>query len=268
MTNKKTKDFFNKKTVKTIWILYALFSVILVMYLVDHLLTSGLDASTDQLALNDAWTITIQDEVYQNVCLDSFSFDSADKGTRIIMTRTLPNKWDFDEPALCFHIRQSIVHMYIDGEQIYEYGSERAALGKTVGSGVQLIDFSTKYKGKELTIVLDVTENHAFSSFDPVWISEWNDSYRFIITENRLPFFLGAFLVVFGVAVTLIFIFAVALSRKYTSVLCLAIFSICIGLWTLSYHNILLIFSIPLYSVTLIEYMSLLLAPLPIIGYM
>lgn len=42
------------------------------------------------------------------------------------------------------------------------------------------------------------------------------------------------------------------------------VFCIGMGLWTLCYYNVVLFFSIPLYSVSLIEYLS----PLPLIGYM
>ena len=242
--------------------------MVLVLSLTDRLICKDLNAVSDKVTLNEQWDITINETQYTDITLDSFSFDTVKKGDNIIMERTLPTDWTLEEPALCLHIRQTTVNLFVDDTLIYTYGQERAEQGKTVGSGIQLINFSNAYKGKELKIVLHVTEDHAFSNFDPIWLSEWSNSYRFIITENRLPFFLGSFLIVFGVAVTLILIFAVALSKKYANILCLSLFSICVGIWTLCYHNVVLIFSIPLYSISLMEYMSLLLAPLPIIGYM
>lgn len=262
------KKLINKKILQSIWVIYALLSMVLVLYLSDHLLTKDLDDISDKIILDDNWDININNEHYENVNLKTFRFDSVGKGDKIIMKTTLPDTWKFEETALCIHIRQTTVDMFVNDELIYEYGHDRVSLGKTVGSGIQLINFSNDYKGRELKIVLDVTENRAFSTFDSIWLSEWNNSYRFIITENRLPLFLGSFLIVFGIAVTLISIFAVVISRKYTNILCLSIFSICIGLWTLCYHNVALIFSIPLYSISLLEYMSLLLAPIPIIAYM
>lgn len=62
--------------------------------------------------------------------------------------------------------------------------------------------------------------------------------------------------------------FVVTKLPQYTRILLLSIFAICMGIWTLCYNNVILIFPIPLYSITLIEYMSLFMAPLPIIGYM
>ena len=51
------------------------------------------------------------------------------------------------------------------------------------------------------------------------------------------------------------------------TILCISLFSVCIGLWTLCYYNVLLIFTMPLYTISLLEYLSLYLAPIPLIIY-
>ena len=79
---------------------------------------------------------------------------------------------------------------------------------------------------------------------------------------------MGSFLLVFGVMMAFIQIFAVAISPKYSNVFLLAVFSICIGLWTMCYYDVMTVFSIPLYKVSLIEHMALFIAPVPILGYM
>ena len=266
------KNFFeqlaNNKYVKSFLMFYVLFSVFIVIYLADRLICKDLENVSKKVLLDDNWNIVINGEQYDNVDLSSFRFDAVNKGDYIIMTRTLPNDWAFDETAMCLHIRQTTVDIFVDDKIIYQYGHERNSIGKTVGSGIQLINFSNEYQGKNIKIVLHVTENRAFSKFDSIWLSEWNNSYKFILTENRLPLLLGCFLIVFGVVVIFIIIFGVSFSRKYINVLCLSAFSICMGLWTLCYHNVTIIFSIPLYSVSLMEYMALLLSPIPIIGYM
>lgn len=262
------KDLLAKKPIRVIWVIYAVFSLILVFFLADNLLTKELDNTSAKIELDDKWNISINNDSYENVNLKEFRFSPVNKGDKIVMTNILPKEWDFVETALCIHIRQTTVNMFVDDELVYEYGNDRYELGKTVGSGLQLINFSNDNQGKEIRIELQVTEDMAFSKFDSIWLSEWGNSYRFIVTENRLPLFLGMFLVVFGVVITLFSIFAVTISRKYTNILWLALFSVCMGLWTLAYHNSFLIFSIPLYSISLLEYMSLFCAPLPIIAYM
>lgn len=99
-------------------------------------------------------------------------------------------------------------------------------------------------------------------------IYEWEDSYRLLVTENRLPLFCGSFLILFGLIVCTITSFALIFSTKYIRLFCISLFSVCMGLWSLSYYNILQVFTIPLYSISLINYLSLYLAPIPLTIYM
>ena len=140
------KKIFNKKLLKIVWIVYALFSIAIIIYLTDYMFRKDLDAVSDKVMITENWDITIDDTLYEDVSLDNFHIDVADKGMTITMETTLPSDWDFVEPALCFHVRQTTVDMFINNQSIYSYGKERAALGKTVGSGIQLISFSNDYK--------------------------------------------------------------------------------------------------------------------------
>ena len=218
--------------------------------------------------LDDHWDITINDKVYKDVSLSELKFPAVEKGDVVVMQRQLPKDWDMIEGALRLHIRHSAVKMYIQDKQVYEYGYGQLKANKTVGSGFQFINFPNQYKGKKLTITIYVAENHAFSKFDAIQLYEWDHAYRAFLTENRLPMFLGSFLVIFGLSVLMITAIALLFSRKYVRMLCLAAFSICMGLWTLCYYNAVLIFAIPLYSISFIEYMALYLAPIPIFIYM
>lgn len=257
-----------KNIIKILWLVYALVSVFLVIYLVDLVICKDYNIPSNRLFFDDNWNITINEKSYTDVSLDDFHFPPLKKGDEVIMQRTLPDTWNFEEAAFSFHIRHTTLEVYIDDTLVFEYGNDRAANGKTVGSGYKVINFLNEYKGKDLKLKLYVTENRTSSSIDSVWISEWSNAYRYIVTENRFPLFMGSFLIVFGIVVTLIAIFALLISKKYLNVLFLAVFSICIGIWTLCYHNILIIFSIPLYLISLMEYMSLFIAPIPIMAYM
>ena len=258
----------SKKIIKYIWVAYALFSMLIVIYFINNLLCKDIMKVSNRVVLNDNWDVYINDTTYENVSIDSLEFNAVKKGDKVVLETTLPDTWEYGQAALCIHNCHTTLSMYVDGELEYAYGQDRYKENKTTGSGYLLINFYDEYKGKNLRLEFEVTEDGAFSSIDDIWISEWSNAYRYILTENRLPFVLGSFLLVLGFFVTFIGIFAVTLSRKYRSVLFLSLFAICIGIWTLCYYNVVLIFSIPLYSISLMEYMTLFLAPIPIIGYM
>ncbi len=256
------------KSLKIAWVLYTLLSIIIWLPKIDGLFTQDGEATSNHIDLNAHWDIMINDESYSNISLDRFRFDAMSIGDKIVMERKLPDGWEIVEGTLRLHIRHSAVRIYIDNQQVYEYGYERMLAHKTVGSGSQFINFPDEYKGKTLKIQWDLAENNAFTKFDPIRIYGWENAYRSLLTENRLPLFLGCFLVIFGFSTLLITAFAIVISAKYARILCISAFCICMGLWTLCYYNVVLVFAIPLYSVSLIEYMALYLSPIPLILYM
>lgn len=263
----KRKQVF-KNFLKGFWIFYALASIIVTTINADKLITKDYSGISKYVPLDDLWDIAINDELYSNVSLGSFHFDTTGKGDIILMQRKIPDDWQTSEGVLRIHTRQAAVEVFIDGQMVYEYGYDRFMEGKTVGTGYQFVDFPNNYKGKTLVIKFCVTEDNVFSRLDSIRIYDWKDAYRVIITENRIPLFLGSFLVIFGLVTGVITIIVLAVSTKFLKIFCVSMFSICMGLWTLCYYDVILIFSIPLYSVSLLEYVSLYLLPIPMTVYM
>ncbi len=257
-----------RKILKIVWIVYALMSVLFCIPEVDRMLTMDYKALSQFVSLDDSWNITVNEEVYPNVSLADFHVQGLKSGDRITMTRPLPSDWGLVEGALRFYVRHSAVRMFVDDTRIFEYGYERLANKKTLGSGYQFVKFPNEYQGKSLRIELCLAEDNVFTKFDSVRIYEWENAYRVLITENRLPLFCGSFLVIFGLIVCVITIFALVFSRKYIRLFCISLFSICMGLWTLCYYNIMQIFAVPLYSISLINYLTLYLAPIPLTVYL
>lgn len=265
----KTRKKTTRKTViKAALIVYALFSVYFTTRFIDGLLSSEYSAISRYLTLNDAWDITINDDSFQNVSLDTFRFAPVNKGDTITMERTFPADTDCTGHALLLQIKQAAVTVSIDGEPIHQYGQERIERNKTVGSGYLPVDLPDDYASKTLKLQFTVAEDKAFSRFEPIRVYEWKNIYRIILTENRIPLFLGCFLTIFGLVTCCITFLAMLFSQKFTRILCISLFSVCIGLWTLCYYNVLLIFTMPLYTISLLEYLSLYLAPIPLIIYM
>lgn len=265
---KKVKKITRRTVLKALFTAYAFLSVCFITMAIDHLLSKEYPDISRCVTLNDAWDITINGTPYHDVSLDDFHFDCINKGDTITMTTLLHESLTHSENALLLHTRQCAVNVYLDTKHIYQYGWERIARNKTVGSGYLTVELPKDYAEKKLTIILTAAEDKTFSRFDPVRIYEWENIYRVLLTENRFPLFLGCFLTVFGLVVCCITVFALLFSGKFLRILYISAFSICIGLWTLCYYNVLLIFSMPLYTICLLEYISLYLAPIPIVLYM
>lgn len=257
-----------KTVLKTLFLIYALASICLTTLFIDNLLSSDYSTISRYVPMNDAWSITINDRSWQNISLDHFRFTPVNKGDMITMERTFPNDTDCTGHALVLPIKQAAVTVSLDAEPIYEYGQDRIDMGKTVGSGYLPVNLPDDYASKTLTLQFAVAENKAFSHFDPIRVYEWKNFYRIILTENRLPLFIGCFLTIFGLVTCCITVFALLFSGKFSRILCISLFSVCIGLWTLCYYNVLVIFAMPLYTVSLLEYLALYLAPVPLVFYL
>lgn len=265
---KKRKKPTRRTILKILFTVYAMISICLTTAMLDRMFSIDYSSISKCVTLNDGWNIMINDRAYQNVSLDTFRFDIVSKGDTITMMRTLPNRLDCVGNALLLPVRQTAVKVYIDANQIYQYGWDRLNQHKTVGSGYLTVELPDNYAEKTLKLHLTVSENKVFTRFDPIRIYEWKNIYRVILTENRMPLFLGCFLTIFGLVTCFITIFALQFSGRFLRILCVSLFSICIGLWTLCYYNVLLIFSMPLYMICLLEYLSLFLAPIPLVIYM
>lgn len=265
---KKWKKPTLKIVLKALVIVYALLSICFTTLFIDSMFSSDYAAIAKYVPFDDAWDVTINDQTWQNISLDALRFPPVDKGDTITLERTFPDDTDCTGHALVLQIKQAAVTVSLDAEQIYEYGWDRIDQNKTVGSGYLPVDLPDDYASKTLTLQFTVAENKAFSHFDPIRIYEWKNFYRIILTENRVPLFIGCFLTIFGLAICCITIFALLFSGKFSRILCVSLFSVCIGLWTLCYYNVLLIFSMPLYTICLLEYLTLYLAPVPLIFYL
>ena len=265
---KENRKPTRKSVLKIVFVVYAMFSIFCTTTMIDGMFSNDYSSISQGVTLNDGWDNPINGHSYQNVSLDTFHFDIVNKGGTITMMRTLPDHFDCVGNALLLPIRQTAVKVYVDADQIYQYGWDRLNQHKTIGSGYLTVELPDNYAEKTLKLNFSVGEDRAFTRFDPIQIYEWKKVFRVVLTENRIPLFLGCFLTVFGLVVCIITVFALLFSGRFLRILCVSLFSICIGLWTLCYYNVLLIFSMPLYMISLLEYLSLFLAPIPLVIYM
>ena len=214
------------------------------------------------------WNISINDKQYNNVDLKSFRFKAVSKKDVITLSTTLTDSPALKSPSIYIPVSQSTVNAYIDNQLFFDFGHKRYSDKRPIGSGFQIVSLPQDFHNRELKIIMEVTEKNAFSNIDDIWISDWNDSYRFVLAENRLVFLASSFLIVFGLILTILLLFVTSKTLSHIDILLISLFSICMGLWTMSYHNMFELFSVEIHTTSLIENVSILIAPLLILAYM
>ena len=180
----------NKKNFRTVWFIYSLLSLALVLFLLNYI--TGKTLSEKCILKN--WNISINDKQYNNVDLKSFRFKTVSKKDVITLSTTLTDSPALKSPSIYIPVSQSTVNAYIDNQLFFDFGHERYSDNRPIGSGFQIVSLPQDFHNRELKIIMEVTEKNAFSNIDDIWISDWNDSYRFVLAENRLVFLASSFL--------------------------------------------------------------------------
>lgn len=260
--------FLKSRKAKIVSFIYALFSLGIVLFIYDGMVSTDYDKISQKTILDTGWDVLHNGEMTADVDLTKYEFEGLSIGDELVLKTTVPTDWDYKLPGLTMYIRQVAIRVLVDGENIYEYGYDRYEQGKTVGTGYQIIDFSQDYKGKELAFELKVSEDSPFTKINPIFISESKNVLKQIVVDNRIPLLIGAFLIVLGFSLSIVSLFAMVIAKKYLRILFLAAFSISIGIWTLCYYDLMNIFAMPVYTMSLMEYMALFLMPIPLTAYM
>ena len=217
-----------------------------------------------QIPLDGNWNITINGIKQEETHLSQSFFPVTNIGDHVELTTILPAP-SIHHPTLQLRIYHSIVTAYIDQVKLYQYGTDLYEKELMVGSGYHWITLPEDYAGRELKICFDVTEDNAFSSIESMFLMEEKHVARNFILKNITELIIGTFLFSFGILLSCVVLFLGKTGREYRILFWIAIFSVSVALWMLGSTCILQLFSSNLNSLAYIEYLSLYLAPIPML---
>lgn len=223
-------------------------------------------SENEVMTLAKDWTVAINDVLYKDVDLSIFSFKTSGKGDVFVLSSTLPDSLP-NNPQLSLYTIHSDIKVDVAGSMIYQFGQELYEKDKLNSYGYHFIPLTTDMGGETLTVTLRVSENSAFSSFKVPQISNSAHYFRDFIIKNRLVLCILIFLMIFGL---ILLIAAIAYSMKsniFYKLLCISMFSICIGCWSFCSHDLTVLFSYNPLAKSYLEFISLYIAPIFVFGY-
>lgn len=265
---KNIRKISENTTFRLIIFVFFLFHIMICVSKFDSILSEHSKTEIENISLNDSWKININHEDYTNVALDRFSFPTVNTGDYIRITRTLSDYSSIDAPTMRLYTRHCSIQVFVDHSLIYSYGLKRAQDNLSVGGGYSFIPLPSYHPGSELTIKFYITENKAFSCFNEIDIYSGTDAHSLLMIENRIPLFLSCFLCIFGICTLILTLISYLFYRTTHSFFFISLFSIAIGTWSLGFYHGLDLFSVPLYILSTIEYISLYLMPIPLAFYL
>jgi diguanylate cyclase (GGDEF)-like protein len=236
--------------------LVLVFLIIMAPIITIYLKLGVTSGDSQYQTLDEGWTVQINDTVYQDSTIGKLSFPLVNKGDTVIMERVLP-EGQISCPELIFYSVHAVVHVELDGVEIYSYGEEKYAQGKMVGYGYHFAPLPDDYSAKTVRITMQITEDNAFSALEIPQIYNsryWHSDFMAI---NRLPLAMILFLIVFGLCIACVSAWFSLRDFKFLRLCSVGFFSLGMGLWTLCNYDLIFLFVDNPYLKTVVEYWTL-----------
>ncbi|MCR5404924.1 MAG: GGDEF domain-containing protein [Butyrivibrio sp.] len=210
--------------------------------------------------LESGWTVKLNGSEHRDVSLYEFykilDGKKLSRGDDITMSITLPDLGALPFPAILFKSRYTTLKCYLDDKLLYDFGQDMYEKRQFIGKMFHFISLPSKCAGKELSLKMRVGENDAFTSLQSARFGSQPDLMSSFMNTHAMVIATGIFLVVFGIVFLCITLFFVADFPDIRSLLCGSVFSINIGIWVMSYYNVLSLFIYTPFE-TQIEYFTL-----------
>lgn len=240
--------------------------VVFVATIVAFVVAMRSESMANSQKLDTGWDVVINDSVYENVTLSTFRIpEQLEKGDVIMLKNTLPDELDGDVSSVMLLIYLTTVDARIDGRNIYSYGDEEYEDG-FVGSGYHFIQLPFDSESKELTIILKPSEAGAFTNIPTPVVVDTKYAPTTFTDKNMSSIFICIFLFMLGAAITIVSAISLYFDKNSKRLLVIGILATLIGAWSLANAKVLQMFSINLEVNGVLEYLSLYLAPIPLIG--
>lgn len=261
------EEFLKLDIKKKIYYFIVMAALLLIMVIPVIMSTTEKNVESNDVVLDDRWTVTVNDKVYKDVTLSKLRFDMCDRGDILTFEHVIPRYDTTEDPTINLYSIHAAVKVSVDNEVIYQYGQNRYQENKLLGYGRHFIPLGKNQMGKKLTIEMHISENNAFDGQQPVIISDGRKFVSKDIAGKRFNLAISMFLMVFGVIIMILSMLMLKSSVNFIQTFCIAMFSFLVGCWTLCNMDLIEYFSSDLLVKTYMEYMTFYVLPLPFTYY-
>ncbi len=261
------EEFLKLDIKKKFYYFIVMAALLLIMVIPVIMATTEKNVESNDIVLDDRWTVTVNDKVYKDVTLSKFRFDMGNRGDILTFEHVIPRYDTTEDPTINLYSIHAAVKVSVDNEVIYQYGQDRYREKKLLGYGRHFIPLGKNQMGKKMTIEMHISENNAFDGQQPVIISDGRKFVSKDIAGKRFNLAISMFLMVFGVIIMILSMLMLKSSVNFIQTFCIAMFSFLVGCWTLCNMDLIEYFSSDLLVKTYMEYMTFYVLPLPFTYY-
>lgn len=230
-------------------------------------MTSAKRVDSDEIELDDGWSVTINGKEYDNVTLSKFRFKMCNRGDVLILRHIVPRYDIISLPTLEVYTTHSAIKVYLDDEVIYTYGQRLYDENKLLGYGEHFVSMPYGANSKWLTVEMTVSEDNVFNGVKAMKLLDGNSAMVKDLSGKRVNLSIAMFLIVFGVIIMVLSMLMLRRAVNFVQTFCIALFSFLIGCWTLCNNDLIEYFTTDLLMKSYLEYYSLYILPLPLTYY-
>lgn len=190
-------------------------------------------------------------------------FAMLNRGDRMFATIEIPAEYELEDPALCFHVYNSILSLSFEGEEFYRYGDQLANSGQHMGTIYEAVPFPKEAIGKSITLKCVANENQAMNQLTDVTVMSTRESAKAPLVNNLFDALM--FITIFMVSCMglLVLFFSRGKDKIVRMGSCIALFSVLVSLYILSSNGSLHALIGSRRIVANLEYISLFALPIP-----
>lgn len=230
-------------------------------------MTSAKRVDSDEIELDDGWSVTINGKEYDNITLSKFRFKMCNRGDVLTLRHIVPRYDIISLPTLEVYTTHSAIKVYLDDEVIYTYGQRLYDENKLLGYGEHFVSMPYGANSKWLTVEMTVSEDNVFNGVKAMKLLDGNSAMVKDLSGKRVNLSIAMFLIVFGVIIMVLSMLMLRRAVNFVQTFCIALFSFLIGCWTLCNNDLIEYFTTDLLMKSYLEYYSLYILPLPLTYY-
>ena len=229
--------------------------VMMVFLPTSNFLNKTLNES-EMIPIEEQVSFQLNEEPKKVLNIAEYSFPAPHRGDRITLQKILPDK-KVEHPVLVLELYHCAVDVYLDEEQIYTYGQNLYEQKEVLGHEFLRVHLPEDFAGKELKVVLTVTEEDGFTSIEDTYILNEGASYSNILAQNFLTLLSSLTLITFGIIGIGAGLASKNKERDIHNIIWISCFSIIVALWMLCNDDIMFMLVSNMQVVNIIEFFAI-----------
>lgn len=215
----------------------------------------------DSISLND-WNIYTPSGEYLGSASDNIT---ATDNEVLILKTTLPDALPYDF-CMGFYTSHMNIHVYADGELLYEFSKGESDFGNTPGYGYHLVSQLYQYAGSE--VELHISSPYGITVFPDVILASAESLFFLQLAESTIPFAIAIISFIIGLLILAYGIYTIIKANVNRSFLFLGLFTMTLGLYTINEQTIFLFITDNHVFSSYLSFVTLMLLPIPFILFL